>query len=120
MVEADEAGLDRPATIEANEALEIVADESAVALSPVTNEPSQVTSTETEPFTATIGLDRFSSYRMNFSGEFDGIRQGQPASGSLEGFLDVTKNPKAQHLWIEVDGKSLNSLAPLGLNVTDK
>jgi hypothetical protein len=67
-----------------------------------------------EPFTATTGLERFSSYRLNFSGEVDGIKDGQPSTGSLAGFLEVTKNPKAQHLRLDTAGDTFSTVAPLG------
>jgi hypothetical protein len=69
---------------------------------------------EPEPFTATTGLEQFSSYRLNFTGEVDGTKDGQPSSGSLAGFLDVTNYPKAQHLRVDVDGDTFSTLAPLG------
>ncbi len=67
-----------------------------------------------QPFTATVGLDTFSAYRMDFSSEFEGTRQGQPTAGDLSGFLEVTKNPAAQHLLVEMNGDTFKKLAPLG------
>lgn len=91
---------------------------------PPTEEPNVVTGTivtktvvanpASRPFTATVGLDTFSAYRMDFSSEFEGTRQGQPTSGDLTGFLEVTKNPAAQHLLVGMNGDSFKKLAPLG------
>ena len=74
----------------------------------------QPAAAKSEPFTATTGLERFSSYRMNLSGEFDGTKDGQPSSGSFSGFFEATKNPKAQHLRVDMDGDTLSTFAPLG------
>ena len=67
-----------------------------------------------KPFTAVLGLDAFSSYRLNLSGEVEGTRHGLPTLGSVDGFYDVTKQPQAQHLRINTDGEAFNSIAPLG------
>lgn len=66
------------------------------------------------PFTATVGLDAFSAYRLDFSSEFEGNRQGRPTSGDLSGFLEITRNPAAQHLLVEMKGDTFKTLAPLG------
>jgi hypothetical protein len=67
-----------------------------------------------EPFTATTGLETFSSYRLNFSGEVEGIKDGRPSAGTLTGFVEATKNPKAQHLRIDTTGDTFSTVAPLG------
>lgn len=69
---------------------------------------------ESKPFTATTGLSEFSSYRMTFTSDFEGTRQGQPTSGSLAGLLEATKSPEAQHLRVEMKGDTFRALAPLG------
>ena len=74
----------------------------------------QTVNVEAKPFTATTGLETFSSYRMNLGAEFDGFKDGQPSSGSLDGFLDVVKEPKAQHLRVDVQGDTFADIAPLG------
>lgn len=84
-----------------------VAAGSAVTKTAVVNPASR-------PFTATVGLDTFSTYHMDFSSEFEGTRQGQPTSGELSGFLEVTKNPAAQHLLVKMTGETFQSFAPLG------
>jgi hypothetical protein len=71
-------------------------------------------SAKPESFTATTGLEQFSSYRLNFTGEVDGTKDGKPSSGSLAGFLDVTNYPKAQHLRIDTTGDTFSTVAPLG------
>ena len=57
------------------------------------------------PFTATTGLDEFSSYRMQYAVDFDGARQGQPTSGTVEGTLEATNSPDAQHLQAVLAGE---------------
>ena len=86
----------------------------SVSAAPSIREPASVARVESEPFTATTGLEEFTSYRMNFSGEVDGTRQGRPTSGNLEGALEVTKNPAAQHLGVKLNGEAFSNLAPLG------
>jgi hypothetical protein len=92
---------------------------------PSTGEPAVLTGTvaartvtanpASRPFTATVGFDTFSAYRLDFSSEFEGTRQGQPTSGDLSGFLEVTRNPAAQHLRVEMKGDTFKTLAPLGV-----
>jgi hypothetical protein len=67
------------------------------------------------PFTATTGLDEFSSYRMDYVVSFDGTRQLQPASGSAQGTLEATNDPDAQHLQATLKG---NTFSQLGLPAT--
>jgi hypothetical protein len=66
------------------------------------------------PFTATTGLDKFSSYHMDYTVSFDGTRQGQPASGKAEGTLEATKVPEAKHVQATVAGTSLSQLGVPG------
>ncbi len=92
---------------------------------PSTGEPAVLTGTvaartvaanpASRPFTATVGLDTFSAYRLDFSSQFEGTRQGRPTSGDLSGFLEVARNPAAQHLRVEMRGDSFKTLAPLGV-----
>jgi hypothetical protein len=79
-----------------------------------TGPPTQATRTTSKPFTATLGLDTFSAYRLNLSGEFDGTRDGKPSSGTVTGFLDVTKQPTARHLRLEMEGETFSDVAPRG------
>ncbi len=65
------------------------------------------------PFTATTGLDTFSSYRMDFAISFDGARQGQPTAGSLDGTLEATRYPNAKHLWVAIEGDASGQVAGL-------
>jgi len=65
-------------------------------------------------FTATTGLDEFSSYRMEYVVGFDGARQGQPTSGNVEGTLEATNNPDAQHLQAVLAGKAFRQLGAPG------
>ncbi len=78
-------------------------------------EPAVDVALISEPFTATIGLDSFSAYRMDVSSEFTGTLKGEPTSGDIAGLLEMTKNPEAQHLRVEMNGDTLKSLAPLGV-----
>jgi hypothetical protein len=66
------------------------------------------------PFTATTGLDEFSSYRMDYTVSFDGTRQGQPTSGNAEGTLEATKVPEAKHVQATVAGTSFGQLGVPG------
>ena len=79
-----------------------------------TGAPTQTTRPAAKPFTATLGLDNLSAYRMNLSGEFDGTRDGQPSSGTVTGFLDVIKQPAARHLSLAMAGETFSDVAPLG------
>jgi hypothetical protein len=90
------------------------AQSGGVNAAPAISESTPVAGAASEPFTATTGLEEFTSYRMNFSGEVDGTRQGRPTSGSLAGVLEVTKNPEAQHLGVRMTGDAFSGLAPLG------
>ena len=65
-------------------------------------------------FTATTGLEKFSAYRMMFESTFDGTRQNQPTNGTLSGLLEVTTNPQAQHLQVNMQGDAFSELALLG------
>jgi hypothetical protein len=65
-------------------------------------------------FTATTGLDEFPSYRMQYAVSFDGARQGQPTSGNVEGTLEATNNPDAQHLQAVLAGKAFRQLGAPG------
>ena len=65
------------------------------------------------PFTATTGLDTFSSYRMDFAISFDGVRQGQPTVGRLDGTLEATRYPSAKHLWVTMEGDASGQVAGL-------
>jgi hypothetical protein len=65
------------------------------------------------PFTATTGLETFSSYRMSFESQFDGSQRGKPVSGTINGRLEAIKNPTAQHWQINLDGDSLDQLVPI-------
>jgi hypothetical protein len=73
--------------------------------------PNQIKS---EPFTATTGLETFSSYRLNFSGEVDGTKDGRPSGGTLTGLLESTNKPRAQHLRLDTTGDTFSTVAPLG------
>jgi hypothetical protein len=86
---------------------EVVVDEKIVTETDVTERIESV------PFTATTGLDTFSTYRMNFITNFDGTRQGQPSAGNLEGMFEVTQKPKAQHWRIVMTGNAFAQLAAL-------
>jgi len=66
------------------------------------------------PFAATTGLDEFSSYRMEYAVGFNGARQGVPASGNVEGTLEATNNPDAQHLQAALAGKAFRQLGVPG------
>jgi hypothetical protein len=69
---------------------------------------------KSEPFTATTGLETFSSYRLNFTGEVDGTKDGRPSAGTATGFLEATKYPEAQHLRLDTAGDAFSTVAPLG------
>jgi hypothetical protein len=76
-------------------------------------EAAQTGNSKPLPFTATTGLDTFSSYRMDFAIGFDGARQGQPTVGSLDGTLEATRYPSAKHLWVAMEGDASGQLAGL-------
>jgi hypothetical protein len=109
---ADEVGV--PAKIEIAKSPEITGLESRFTPPDPTGSPTQATRAASRPFTATLGLDTFSAYRLNLSGEFDGTRDGQPSSGTVTGFLDVTKQPAARHLSLVMEGETFSDVAPLG------
>jgi hypothetical protein len=77
------------------------------------NNTTSPESSEAVPFTATPGLERLRSYRMNFEADFDGSQQGQPASGTISGLFEVTKAPSAQHWLINTSGETLRQLVPM-------
>jgi hypothetical protein len=79
-----------------------------------TNNTTSPESGEAVPFTATAGLERLRSYRMNFEADFDGSQQGRPASGTISGLFEVTKDPSAQHWLINTSGETLRQLVPVG------
>jgi hypothetical protein len=49
------------------------------------------------------GLADLQSYRANWIVEFEGTRNGQPASGRLESLKEVTRQPAALHQYLRVD-----------------
>lgn len=65
---------------------------------------------EAVPFTATTGLDEFSSYRMDYAVSFDGIRGRQPTSGNAYGTLEATNSPDARHLQATLKGDTFSQL----------
>jgi hypothetical protein len=71
---------------------------------------SLVSQGSTLPFTATIGLDTFSAYRLHFVTDFTGRRGDRPARGRLRGFFEVTRSPPAQHWRVEVTGAKSSNL----------
>ncbi len=123
--EVEEIETDMSPTIEVEDTVEPTV---VAAISPSgpptvepTSEPTVVGAEEDEtevaaskPFTATTGLSEFASYRMNFTSDFEGTRQGKPTSGSLAGLFEATKSPEAQHLRVEMEGDTFRTLAPLG------
>jgi hypothetical protein len=78
------------------------------------NNTTSPESGEAVPFTATPGLERLKSYRMNFEADFDGTQQSRPASGTINGLFEVTKDPSAQHWLINTSGETLRQLVPVG------
>ena len=78
-------------------------------------EPAVEVALVSEPFTATIGLDSFSAYRVDVSSAFTGTLKGEPTSGDIVGLLEATENPEARHLRVEMNGETLKSLSPLGV-----
>lgn len=51
---------------------------------------------------ANDGLADLQSYRANLIFEFEGTRNGQPASGRLESLTEVTRQPAALHQYLKV------------------
>lgn len=74
---------------------------------------NELTGKKSVPFTATTGLDKFSTYRLNFEANFAGQRNGQPTSGELTGLLEMTRNPEAQHVQMNMAGDAFQQIAPL-------
>ena len=93
----------------------IAAVESEVAGPGSADEDLSTDAAKVVPFTATTGLDEFSSYRMDYVVSFDGTRQLQPTSGSAQGTLEATNDPDAQHLQATLKG---NTFSQLGLPAT--
>ena len=69
---------------------------------------------EASPFTATIGLDTFSAYRMNFLTDFDGLSKGQATQGTMSGLLEITRKPQAKHWQMNMAGDTFGELSTLG------
>ena len=70
--------------------------------------------TAAKPFTATLGLDQFDTYRLNLRADIDGLHQGRPTEGRLNGSLDRSKRPDAQHLRLDMAGEVFEAFAPTG------
>jgi len=77
------------------------------------SEAAQRGNSKPVPFTATTGLGTFSSYRMDFALNFDGVRQSQPTSGSLNGTLEATRYPNAKHMKVAMEGDASGQVAGL-------
>lgn len=86
---------------------------SEITIPEPTREAAQRGNRKPVPFTATTGLDTFSSYRMDFAISFDGARQGQPTAGSLDGTLEATRYPSAKHLLVAMEGDASGQVAGL-------
>lgn len=66
------------------------------------------TPTQAQPFapgltSASNGLTDLQSYRANLIVEFEGTRNGHPASGRLESLTEVTHEPATLHQYLKVD-----------------
>lgn len=82
-------------------------------------EQAEVEKTEPEPevsggektaFSGTSNLDQFSSYRVSFQMNFDGTSNGQPTKGVIEILLESTKDPKATHLNMTMEGSAVEEM----------
>lgn len=121
-VEPSEVEPDAGNLAEADTPVEVVAEdvEASAVTEDATNLEASAEDAETminaEPveFTATTGLNSFSTYRMNFMTDFDGTRNGQPTSGSMGGLFEATKNPEGQHWQVNMAGNAFSELAMLG------
>ncbi len=88
--------------------------------SQATEEPGDTAAlapTEGTVFSGVMGLDQFSSYRIDFVMDFNGERTGQPVIGGVTMLMENTNEPIARYLSMELNG-SLTEEAG-GFNRTD-
>ena len=88
-----------------------VVDEEPVAEADETDAAQEM---EAMPFTASVGLDTFSAYKLNVDVDFDGTKEGKPTAGNLAGVFETTHGPEAQHWMVQMTGDVLPELAMLG------
>ncbi len=90
----------------------VVEETEEVVTDAPTEEPAQPETAggEKVTFTGSPNLDQLSSYRVFFSMDFDGTSGGQPSQGYIEMILESTKDPKALHLDMEMEGSTVEQL----------
>jgi hypothetical protein len=116
--EGGDAALD--ADLSAATATQAAGEETVVEdVETVKKEEEEETQTEpeTSEFTGVTGLDDMSAYRVNFVMEFDGQSGGQPSKGRIEMVLEVTKDPPARHLAMNMEGTTVEQTG--GTNAID-
>jgi predicted small lipoprotein YifL len=71
---------------------------------------SELTETESVGLANVAGPDELSTFRVNFVMDFDGTSGGQPAVGQVDLFVESTKDPKALHMSMQMDGTTVETL----------
>ena len=90
---------------------EEVVEEPAIA---ETDEADANEEMEAVPFTASVGLDTFSAYKLDVDVTFEGTKAGKVTAGDMVGLFETTHGPEAQHWMIQMTGDVLPELAMLG------
>lgn len=113
-----EASVETEPTEEASAAM-AEATEEPTAEPASTEEAAAVESASTEETDLSIvpGLEDFSSYRVSFTMDFDGTSGDQPAVGTVDMLLEVTKEPPARHLSMSMSGSTVEQIG--GENETE-
>ncbi len=68
-----------------------------------TTTPTQVFKIPAGVASVRHGLEGLQSYRARLTVDFDGARNGQPAGGSLESLVEITRQPPAQRRYLQVE-----------------
>ena len=95
----------------------LIPEEAEVVEEPAMAEADEaVTAEEMEavPFTAVVGLDTFSAYKLDVDVTFDGTKAGKATAGEMVGLFETTRGPEAQHWMVQMTGDVLPELAMLG------
>lgn len=76
------------------------------------------TTKEKLDFEGLTDLEQFSSYRIKFVMDFEGQTTGdEPINGHIEGLIERTSEPKAQHLRMDIEGSTVADMG--GIDYVD-